>query len=65
MTEIGDRLKQVDKAYDKAKNKLVDGTGSLISRTENLRKLGAKTTKQLPKELVEEIAVQQLEKSDA
>jgi DNA recombination protein RmuC len=65
MTEIGDRLKQVDKAYDKAKNKLVDGTGSLISRTENLRKLGAKTTKQLPKELVEEIAIQQLEKSDA
>lgn len=63
MQAIGERLKQTDKAYSGAMNKLMDGTGSLVSRTENLRKLGAKTTKQLPKELLEEIT--QLEKLEA
>jgi DNA recombination protein RmuC len=65
MQEIGTQLKDTDKAYTSAMNKLVDGTGSLVSRTENLRKLGAKVTKQLPKELLAEEEVIQLEKSDA
>ena len=62
---IGKQLEKTGEAYNGAMNKLVDGAGSLVSRTENLRKLGAKATKQLPKELLVEENVLQLEKSDA
>lgn len=54
MKNIGDQLERTGKAYKGAMNKLVEGTGNLIARAESLRKLGAKTSKQLPKELVTE-----------
>ncbi len=67
MKAIGKQLDRTGEAYRGAMNKLVDGTtGSLVSRTENLRKLGAKTSKKLPPELLaeEEIFIP-LEKIDA
>ena len=47
MNRIGRSLEQSQNAYDNAIKKLRNGTGNLISRAENLRKLGAKTTKRL------------------
>lgn len=44
---IGERLTQTQKAFDDAQNKLITGRGNLVGRAEKLRKLGAKTTKQL------------------
>lgn len=68
MQDIKKHLERTGGAYGAAMNKLVEGNGSLVTRTENLRKLGAKTAKQLPKELLaeaEEEAAPQLETMDA
>lgn len=56
LDEIGTRLQQLDKAYASARNKLVDGRGNLVGRAENLKLLGARVSKSLPAELLEQAA---------
>ena len=56
LDEVGNRLKQLDKAYDAARNKLCDGRGNLINRVENLKLLGARASKSLAPELIERAA---------
>lgn len=41
LDELGSRLQQVDKAYAAARNKLCEGRGNLVSRSEQLKLLGA------------------------
>lgn len=53
LEDIGNRIGSVQTAYDKAHNKLVSGRGSLVSRAETMRELGAKVSKSLPQNLVE------------
>ncbi|MFN3161987.1 MAG: DNA recombination protein RmuC [Pseudohongiellaceae bacterium] len=43
---VGERIDATRKTYDQAFNKLKSGRGNLIRRTEMLRELGAKTSKQ-------------------
>ena len=50
MESIGKSIESTRKTYDQAANKLYSGTGNLVKRAENIRKLGAKTTKELPSE---------------
>lgn len=45
---VGDALGRTDKAYRAALGQLRDGSGNLIRRAENLRKLGVKATKKMP-----------------
>jgi DNA recombination protein RmuC len=56
LDEMGSRLKQLDKAYDAARNKLCEGRGNLINRVENLKLLGARASKSLPADLIERAA---------
>lgn len=56
LDEMGARLQQLDKAYAGARNKLCDGRGNIISRVENLKLLGARASKSLPAELLEQAA---------
>ena len=49
MQKIKKSLDQSRDLYNSAMNKLSDGRGSLISQAEKMRDLGAKATKQLPK----------------
>ncbi|HSX72536.1 MAG TPA: DNA recombination protein RmuC [Pseudomonas sp.] len=56
LDEVGSRLKQLDKAYDAARNKLCDGRGNLINRVENLKLLGARASKSLAPDLIERAA---------
>lgn len=53
LDEVGSRLQQLDKAYSAARNKLTEGRGNLISRSEQLKLLGARASKQLPADLLE------------
>jgi DNA recombination protein RmuC len=53
LSDVGNKLKASQKSYDDAMNKLTTGRGNLISRVENIRKLGAKTSKELPKQKLE------------
>ena len=53
LDEVGNRLQQLDKAYAAARNKLTEGRGNLVSRSEQLKLLGARASKSLPPELLE------------
>lgn len=53
MEKIGNQLRLTGKSYEDAMGKLKDGRGNLIGSVEKIKKLGAKTTKQL--EIDEEI----------
>ncbi|MEX0942221.1 MAG: DNA recombination protein RmuC [Pseudomonadales bacterium] len=53
LEDIGAKLSSVQDAYDKAHNKLASGKGNLVSRAEGMRELGAKSSKSLPRNLVE------------
>lgn len=53
MKKIDSSLKQSQKTYDLAMNKLTSGTGNLIKRTEDIRKLGIKTSKTISSDLIE------------
>jgi DNA recombination protein RmuC len=54
MESIGKSIDSTRKTYDQAVNKLYVGSGNLVRRAENIRKLGAKTSKELPPELIGE-----------
>ncbi|WP_172970710.1 DNA recombination protein RmuC [Pseudomonas marincola] len=56
LDEMGSRLQQLDKAYSAARNKLCEGRGNIISRVENLKLLGARASKSLSPELLEQAA---------
>jgi DNA recombination protein RmuC len=48
LVAIGSNIKSTQENYDKAMNKLVEGRGNLVRRVENIKQLGAKSTKSLP-----------------
>jgi DNA recombination protein RmuC len=52
MENIGKNLDTTRKTYDLALNKLQTGSGNLVKRVENMKKLGAKATKELPKKML-------------
>ncbi len=54
METIGKNLNTTQKTYDAAINKLHTGAGNLVRRAENIKKLGAKATKNLPDKMLEE-----------
>jgi DNA recombination protein RmuC len=54
LEKIGTNLDQTRKNYDAAMGKLYSGKGNLLRSAEKLRELGAKTSKELPKQYLEE-----------
>lgn len=52
MQKIGDQIKNVDKTYGNAMSKLSEGRGNIIKKTEQLKELGVKASKSLPKDMV-------------
>lgn len=53
MENMGKNLETTRKTYELAMNKLHSGSGNLIRRVENIKKLGAKTTKEIPGNLLD------------
>lgn len=62
MQKIRKSLDNASGSYQEAMNKLQFGKGSLISRAENIKILGAKNSKTIPSELVSEVDNSLLEK---
>ena len=57
LNEVGNKLSSAQSAWNGAMNKLSDSKkygDTLIGRAEKIKKLGAKTSKELPRELLEE-----------
>ncbi|MBM08503.1 MAG: DNA recombination protein RmuC [Magnetovibrio sp.] len=53
VVEIGKKIENVKSAQEAAINKLATGRGNLVSQAEQLKKLGAKVSKQIPQDLSE------------
>jgi DNA recombination protein RmuC len=54
LTDLGQHLRKAEEAYASARDRLSTGKGNLVKRVEDIRKLGAKTSKTLPLDLTEE-----------
>ena len=61
MEVLGDSLRKSDQHYSNAMKKLADGRGNLIRQVEMLKKLGLRTTKSIPKALLDRADVDQAE----
>lgn len=53
LIDLGNRMKTMHSGYDNAMKKLYTGRGNLIKSVENIKKLGAKTSKSLPQSLLD------------
>ncbi|MEI6886308.1 MAG: DNA recombination protein RmuC [Bacteroidota bacterium] len=53
LEDVGRKLDSTRLSYDASMNKLATGKGNLIRRTEKIKELGAKPTKELPKTLLD------------
>jgi DNA recombination protein RmuC len=53
LVKVGNKIKDSKIEYDNAMSKLVDGSGNLINRVENLKKMGAKAKKALPENILQ------------
>ena len=53
LIDVGKKMDSGKKSYEAAMNKLCEGKGNLVRRSEEIRKLGAKTSKSLPENLVD------------
>jgi DNA recombination protein RmuC len=51
LKRIGKNIEGTQKSYDEAFKKLSEGSGNLVRRAEEMRKLGAKGSKQLPQDI--------------
>jgi DNA recombination protein RmuC len=56
LVDIGNRMDQAKSSYEGAMNKLKTGTGNLVNRAEKIKKLGAKTSKSLPQNIIDRAA---------
>jgi DNA recombination protein RmuC len=61
MDAIGDSLRRADASYKNAIGKLSEGSGNLIKQVELLKKLGIRTTKSIPRDLLQRANVDQEE----
>ncbi len=52
LKKLGKQLGTVQQTYNETSKKLYEGSGNLIGKVDKLRQLGAKTTKNLPNQLI-------------
>ncbi len=55
LIDMGNKLKATQKTYESSMNKLSSGKGNLLKRVENIKKLGAKTSKIMPEKLLDRL----------
>jgi DNA recombination protein RmuC len=61
MDVIGDNIRRADQSYGNAMKKLAEGPGNLIGQVEKLKELGIRTSKSIPRKLLDRAAVDQAE----
>ena len=55
LIEVGKKLDDTQKAYKASMNKLSDGKGNLIKKAQDIKELGASTSKNLPQNLLDKV----------
>jgi DNA recombination protein RmuC len=53
LMRVGNNLKNTQSSYQEAMNKLIEGKDNLVRKSERLKEMGAKTTKQLSQQLLD------------
>jgi DNA recombination protein RmuC len=53
LKNIGEKINAAQQSHQDAMNKLSDGSGNIIRKVEELKRLGAKSTKDIPADLLE------------
>jgi len=53
LIDVGNRMDQAKSSYEGAMKKLTEGRDNLVNKTERIRKLGVKTSKSLPQNIVD------------
>jgi DNA recombination protein RmuC len=53
LQDVGKKLEATRESYDASMNKLTTGKGNLIRRTEKIKELGAKPSKEIPRSLLD------------
>ena len=53
LVKVGKKMDDAKGDYSEAMKKLYDGSGNLVRRAEKMKELGAKTTKQLPQNIID------------
>jgi DNA recombination protein RmuC len=53
LKNVGKKMEDAKESYVDAMKKLYDGSGNLVKRAEKMKELGAKTTKQLPQNIID------------
>jgi DNA recombination protein RmuC len=61
MDVIGDSLRKADQNYTSAMKKLAEGPGNLVGQVEKLKELGIRTSKSIPRKILDRAAVDQTE----
>lgn len=61
LLDVEDKLNKAQASFQTAKSRLMDGRGNLVTRTQQLQKLGAKAKKKMPEELLKGSDVELLE----
>jgi DNA recombination protein RmuC len=61
LVEVGTRMKKAGESYESAMKKLTEGRGTIISKAENLKQLGAKSTKTIDPRIVDRITDENIE----
>lgn len=56
LEKLGDQMKTVNKTYESAMNKMTEGSGNLVRRVENLKKLGVNPSKNINQKLLDQSA---------
>jgi len=59
LIDVGKRMDSAKKSYEGAMNKLVEGKDNLVRKTENIKKLGAKTQKSIPSPLLDRAKIEE------
>lgn len=65
LLSVGQRMDSAQVAYKEAMTKLSTGQGNVVKRIEDLKKLGAKTTKALPENLLERAMDESVDQPDS
>tara|TARA_R110000822_G_scaffold60287_4_gene150192 strand:- start:22761 stop:24092 length:1332 start_codon:yes stop_codon:yes gene_type:complete len=59
LDELGRHIDKSQDAWQQTRKRLVDGRGNLVRKFEDIKKLGARTKRQLPEDLVDEAKLQE------
>ena len=64
LVKVGNQMDSAKNTYSEAMKKLSEGTGNIVRRIENIKKLGANASKQIPRNILDRAGVEEEEEKE-